>query len=275
MTLLHPPETHKTGKLDPKPPHAMFRDFVDIERVAATLPANIINSVSNGQLIALAMYLNDQYGCCTISAVGNTLRIDSKGTKVLANQDIENGYEAVTAKEGAAFSPGPPPVNDNGCNEIDVLDYWVNPGIGGDKLVAHAGVDFKNETEIRTALYLTGPLYPGWQLSTDQQSQQVWQPGKAAPGSWGGHAAPISDYYTEIPAGLIIGGYTIPTDVYRRILAIATWGALKPADGDYVDFACDELHALITDAWIAANQDNPAVNMTALTAYIKTLQPES
>jgi hypothetical protein len=266
--LLHSPDTHRLGKKDAKPPRAMLRDFVDIERVAQTLPANIINS--NNQSIPLAMYLNNNEGCCTCSGVGNSLRVDSNGTKQITDGDVQTGYVAVTGREGAAYDPTSG-ANDNGCAEIDVLDYWVQVGVGGDKLVTHAGVDFNNILEVRTALHMCGPLYPGWQLSTDQQSQQVWAPGSAAPGSWGGHCAPVSDYYTQPPA--TISGTPIPAG-QGDIFTVLTWAQYKPCVGAYIPFACDELHALITDAWIARNQGNPAVNMQAL-SYIKTLQPES
>jgi hypothetical protein len=249
--LLHSPDTHRLGKKDAKSPRAMLRDFVDIERVVPTLPANIINS--NNQSIPLAMYLNDSQGCCTCSGIGNSLRVDSNGTKQITDGDVETGYVAVTGREGAAYDPTSG-ANDNGCAEIDVLDYWVQVGVGGDKLVTHAGVDFNNILEVRTALYLCGPLYPGWQLSTDQQSQQVWAPGSAAPATISG---------TPIPTG------------QGDIFTVLTWAQYKPCVEAYIQFACDELHALITDAWVQRNQGNPAVDMQALQSYIKTLQPES
>lgn len=275
-SLLHDPETHRLGKLDAKPPHVMLEEFVDFEMLDATdpLPANIINSVdATGKTIELAMYLNDNEGDCTCASAGNILRIDSDGALKLTDDQVQTGYVAVTGEEGAAFDPTTG-ANDNGCNEIDVLDYWVKTGFGANKLLGHAGIKVANIPQIRRALHLTGALYPGFQLSTDQQTQPIWEPGPAAAGSWGGHCPPLVDWYTEIPVSLAIGGVTIPASL-GQILAFATWGALKAATEPYIPFACDEVHALITDAWLKRNASNPAINMAALTAYLKTLNSES
>lgn len=280
-TLLHDPDTHKLGKTDAKPPHIMLGDFFDIERAAAENPppANIINSLdANGNPIALQMYLNNEYGDCTCAGVGNTLLVDSDGEVEIADSDVLTAYQAVTAEEGAEFEPGPPPVNDNGCNEIDVLDYWTKVGIGGNKLIAHAGVNYNNQLERRIALNECGPLYPGWQLSTDNQNQEIWAPGPAAAGSWGGHCAIIMDDFTEIPANRIIPTAALPILIPKdilEILVIGTWGTRQLARGSWVWFACDELHVPLTSAWLARNENNPALNLAALQAFIKTQHPES
>jgi hypothetical protein len=268
-TLLHDPETNRLGKADAKPPHVMLEEFVDFEMLDATdpVPANIVNSTDQaGQMIALSMYLNDRQGDCTCAGAGNILRIDSDGALQITNGDVEIGYIAVTGEEGAAFNPATGQ-NDNGCAELDVLDYWVKTGFGGNRLLGHAGVRVSNIAQIRRALHLTGPLYPGFQLSTDQQTQPIWAPGAAAPGSWGGHCPPLVDWYTQIPLGLHIGGVPIAPNL-GQILAFATWGALKPGTEPYIPFACDEVHALITDVWLKRNEGNPAINLVALKAYL-------
>ena len=266
----------RLGKTEASAPHAMLRDFVDMERYEATtvIPANVVNSLdANGQPVVLAMYGNDKQGDCTIAGIGNILRVDSLDALEITDGDVEAAYVAVTGQEGAAYDPATG-ANDNGCNEVDVLDFWTGSGVGGNRLLGHAGVDYSSDREIRMALHLCGPLYPGWQLSTDQQTQPIWQPGRARPGSWGGHCAPIADYYTAIPAGLVVGGTPIPSGVYRRILSLMTWGGYRPCDGNYVNFACDELHALMTDAWLARNEANPAINVSALKTYFGTLTAE-
>jgi hypothetical protein len=272
-SLLHHPDTHYLGKQAPGRPHAMVHEFVDVERIAPQIPANIINSRGpNGTLTALAMYLNDREGDCTIAGAANTLRVNSNGSQRITDQDVQTGYVHVTGREGAAFNPATGQ-NDNGCVEVDVLDYWVHTGIGGDKLLGHAGIDVANTDEMRAVLYLFGSIYPGWALSTDQQTQPIWKPGRAAAGSWGGHCAPIYDWYTHIPAGLKIGSTPIPAAL-GQVIVMGTWGAYKAASEPFLPFACDEAHGLITDAWIARNKGNPAIDMAKLTAYLKTLRPE-
>lgn len=278
-TLIHDPDTHFTGKKDPKPAHAMVHEFVDVERIEPQLPANIINSALNaaaaqGQTIPLAMYLNDGEGDCTIAGLGNAFRVDSDGKIQVTDPDVQTGYVAVTAKEnnGQGFDPQTR-ANDNGCVEVDVLDYATTVGIGGVKLEGHAGVQL-DETSLRVALFLFGHLYPGWALSTDQQSQQIWQPGSAAAGSWGGHCAPIFDWYTQPPSGLTIRNVPIPSTI-GDLLVLGTWADYKPATSSYVPFACDEAHVFVTQGWIDRNQGNPAIDMPKLVAFLKTLQPES
>ncbi len=270
----HDPAVRLLGKREAKKPHAMLREFVDIEKAARHLPANIVNSATPhgaAMSVALAMYLNDQEGDCVAAAVGNLLRVNSRGSVQITDSAVQAAYVAVTGIEGAAYDPSTG-ANDNGCYPLDMLDYWVSPGIGGDKLLGHAGVDMTNQLEVRTALWMCGGIYPGWQLSTDQQSQQVWQPGPASPGSWGGHCAIVTDWWTQVPVGLTIGSVPIPQTPGGAILAIGTWGMYQPALPSFVPWAADEGHALITDAFLKAHKR--FIDQAKLQAYLKTLQPE-
>lgn len=281
MQRLHDPDTHRLGKKEAVKPHAMLSDFVDFEKAQAaiTVPANIVNSAVSADgppmSIALAMYLNDREGDCTCAGVANTLRLNSNGSKQVTDDDVQAAYVAVTAKENSGQGYNPQTgANDNGCIEVDVLDYWVASGVGGDKLLGHAGVDMTNEQQWRMALYLSGSLYPGWALSTDQQSQQIWDKGAAAAGSWGGHCAPIVDHWTQIPTGLVIGGATIDSSL-GEVFNVATWGGYKACAKGFIPFACDEGHVLITDAWLPKAQQLGIIDQAGLDAYLKTLQSET
>lgn len=277
--LLHDPDTQLLGKKEAVLNPRMIAEFLDIEKAqtALDIPANIINSTATAggtpMSIALAMYLNDQEGDCTIAGVGNILRVDSNGQIQIADADVQTGYVDVTKIEGAAFDPSTK-ANDNGCVELDVLDYWVKVGVGGNKLLGHAGVKMTDDVQRRTVLHLCGPIYPGWQLSTDQQSQQIWQPGAAAAGSWGGHCAPICDEWTQLPSGLVIGGVAIDPSL-GCVFNVLTWQQYKACLLSYLAFACDEGHALITDAWVEKAKALGLIDEPALDAYLKTLQPEA
>jgi hypothetical protein len=116
-----------------------------------------------------------------------------------------------------------------------------------------------NADEVKAVCWLFGSLYPGWQLSVAQQSQTVWDVDTSAngkPGSWGGHCAPIFDILTDAAW-------------------IGTWGAYKQATLAFIPYYADEGHALIKDAWIAANQGSQVVNVAALTADLAKLSPEN
>lgn len=276
--MLHDPADRRLGKKPPKRPHAMLAEFVDVERILVEAPANVINSATSAMgkpmSIKLAMYLNDREGDCTCAGAGNILRIASNGKLRLTDNQVQDAYVAVTGDEGAAFDPETGD-NDNGCVELDVLDYWTKHGIGGDRLLGHAGINANDPEEIRAALYMTGPLYPGWSLATDQQNQKIWMPGKARAGSWGGHCAPICDLWTRIPQGLKIAGVPIPTDGKQPVFNVLTWKQYKACWYSFIGFACDELHALMTKSWLERNQGNPALDTAKLDAYFKTLRKES
>lgn len=249
--LIHPPETHRTGKLAPKTPHLRIGQYIDAERALVQVPDTIDNS--QGGTIPLAMYLNDHIGDCTCAAVGNTLRVNSKGATQIPDAAVLAAYEAVTAEEnnGQGYNPSTG-ANDNGCAEIDVLDYWAAQGIGGDKLIGHAGVDMTNWDEVRVVCWLFGSVYLGVALTVAQQSQQVWDYVANSPG-WGGHAVPLFDISPN---------------------RVGTWGAYKQVTDGFIACQADEGHALITDAWLAANQSNPLVDAQALAADLSLLQPE-
>lgn len=283
--LLHDPDTHRLGKADAKPPHADAEEFVDFEKAEAivSVPANIINSASvRGGApfsIPLAMYLNDREGDCTCAGAGNMKRVLSRGADAISDDTVQQGYVYTTKQEGAAFDPATG-ANDNGCVEIDVLDNWVKVPLFGGGLLGHAAVNYRLQKRRRLALYLFGALYPGWQLSTDQQRQAIWAPGPARPGSWGGHCAPIFDDFTDLSVfpGRVINGVPIPSDI-EEILSLGTWGGYKLARGSYVPWACDELHipflqdrvdSIATDPVLSQIVDEPK-----LRAYLATFQPES
>ena len=256
MALIHDPATHHLGKGKAKPPRLSIAKYLDVEAALAQAPANVVNS--KNQSIALAMYMNDTLGDCTCAGIGNTLRVNSQGQQELADSDVESAYVAVTTEEGDAYDPATGANADAGCAEIDVLDYWVKTGVGGDKLAGHAGVDMKNADEVKAVCYLFGSIYPGWQLSTAQQSQQVWDVDKShdgKPGSWGGHCAPIFDILTDAAW-------------------LGTWGAYKQTTLAFIPYYADEGHALITDAWLRDNQSNSLVNTSALTQDLADLSPE-
>ncbi len=251
MPLLHDPATHRLGKATAKPPRLRIADYLDLEAALPQTPADVVNS--RGQSVALAMYLNDTLGDCTCAGVGNTLRVNSNGTQQLGDAAVEQAYVAVTTEEGDAYNPATGANADAGCAELDVLDYWSLTGVGGDKLMGHAGVDMTNAGEVKAVCWLFGSVYPGWQLSVAQQSQQIWDVDQSAngrPGTWGGHCAPIFDILSDAAW-------------------LGTWGAYKQATLAFIPHYADEGHALITDAWIASNQNNSLVNVAQLTNDIQ------
>jgi hypothetical protein len=259
MTPLHDPAVCKLGKQPAKPPRVLLADFVTSERVFAAAPGVVINSAMPGQgpkTVPLGMYLNDSEGDCTCAGAGNIIRVNSKGKKQIADADVQAAYVAVTGQEGAAFDPSTG-ANDNGCVPLDVLDYWTSPGIGGDVILGHAGINMKDFNQVRWGLWKFGAVYQGIQLATEQQNQNVWDfvPG-STPGSWGGHLFPLFDHPRH---NIWTGG---------------TWGGYKDQTYNFMVNQADEGHVLITSEWLAAHAGSKVIDVVGLKAALAEAQSE-
>jgi hypothetical protein len=142
--------------------------------------------------------LNNGEGDCTIAGWGHLklLRSTLAGTPVrLSDSDVQALYIAITALEGAAFNPATGD-NDNGCVELDVLNYLRKQG----QIGAFAAIDPSNVDHVKFAIDAFEGVYMGVELPQSAQAQDVWAvtdpalSGDAAPGSWGGHCMIVVDY---------------------------------------------------------------------------------
>src|SRR4051794_8307248 len=79
------------------------------------------------------MMKNDEFGDCTIAGVGHGILLWTSAAgqpQTLTDEQVVQGYVDITTLEGAAFDPKTG-ANDNGCVELDVLNYWRNTGFFG------------------------------------------------------------------------------------------------------------------------------------------------
>jgi hypothetical protein len=178
--------------------------------------------------------LNDNLGDCTCACAGHMIEqwTTYTGTAVTPpDSAILAAYEAVSG-----YNPADPN-SDKGAVILDVLNYWRNTGIAGDKIMAYTSIEPQNHNEIKDSVLLFGNCYLGVQLPLSAQNQAVWAvppggpTGQGAPGSWGGHAIPIVAY-----------------DV--RGLTVVTWGALKRMSWGFLNAYCDEAYAVLSQDWI-------------------------
>lgn len=178
---------------------------------------------------------NDQYGDCTVAAVGHaeqiTSAVVSNGTSVHTPSDAE-----ILSAYWATGSPPTVGVDDNGRVELDVLNHWRHTGIGSSKISAFAaltkGATLKTETKY--AIDLFGFCYIGLALPLSAQTQAVWTPGRGkngAPGSWGGHAVILVDYDAKGPSCI-------------------TWGEVVKMTWAFYAKYCDEQYVAITPEWL-------------------------
>jgi Domain of unknown function (DUF1906) len=184
---------------------------------------------------------NDALGDCTCAAVGHVIlqwTTYASEARLLSDDEVLELYEVVGGYNPADAS------TDQGAVEVDVLNYWLNDGVFGDRLAGYASLEVGNIVEIKDAINWFGNVYIGLQLPVTAQTQQVWAvaPGGAsgpgAPGSWGGHAVPVVGYD-------------------ERGLICITWGELKRMTYEFWSTYCDEAYALLSTDFVEAAGTTP------------------
>ncbi len=205
---------------------------------------------------------NDDIGDCTCAAAGHLIMewTANSGKKMVTptDQQIIAAYSAITGynpKTGA---------NDNGANEVDVLNYWRQTGIAGDKIGAYVSLEPSNHTHVMDSVYIFEGCYIGLQLPTSAQAQtqnhQPWSvppggtTGKGKPGSWGGHAVPVVAYDA-------------------RGVTVVTWGALQVMTWSFWEAYCDEAYAILSTDYLDGEKKAPqGFNLQQLQADLADLK---
>jgi hypothetical protein len=189
---------------------------------------------------------NAQVGDCTCAAAGHLMMewTANAQSKIFTPSDkqIVAAYSAITGynpKTGA---------NDNGAQEIDVLNYWRQTGIAGHKIQAFVALEPANHTHIMDGTSIFGGCYIGLALPNTAKSQtqnhQPWSvtpagtTGDDAPGSWGGHAVPVVAYDA-------------------RSLTVVTWGALQTMTWGFWAAYCDEAYAILSPDFLKPKGGQP------------------
>lgn len=115
---------------------------------------------------------NDTLGDCTIAAAGHAITLWNglNGVKNVPEQgDLVGVYKSLTGGQ------------DSGLVETDVLKFWMQTGICGDKILAYIEVDHKNRTHVEQAIQLFGGLYIGVNVTAQMEKQfdhgRPWTPG--------------------------------------------------------------------------------------------------
>lgn len=202
---------------------------------------------------------NDRLGDCTIASCGHlamlwTANLDSM--KVIPDSQIIAAYSAVSG-----YNPNTG-AHDDGANIIDVLNYWVNTGIGGDKLSAYAAIDVSNLDMIRQSTFLFGGVKIGVQLPASARGKNIWDvvgplsnPNNQ-PGSWGGHDVPIVAY-----------------DQVNKQFVVVTWGGLMPMTEAFFQAYCDEAFAPLSFDWIGTDKSAPnCIDLATLTSDLAAVK---
>lgn len=189
---------------------------------------------------------NDQIGDCTCAAAGHLIMewTANAAKKMVTPTDkqIVAAYSAVTGYNPATGA------NDNGAQEIDVLNYWRQTGIASHKIGAYMALEPANHVHIMDSVYIFQGCYIGVQLPISAQAQtqnhQPWSvppggtTGNGKPGSWGGHAIPVVAYDA-------------------RGVTVVTWGALQIMTWGFWEAYCDEAYAIVSNDYITGKKTTP------------------
>ena len=231
----------------------------DVPRLAAylragkPLPAKVDYATKAKAAIA-RMYLNDQYGCCSIADQYHALGVRSGNDGVPlvtgTDQEVLDTYMRWKAGRG-----------DSGCVMGDVLTRLVQTGVVANGVTYKAdgfvSVNNANATEVKTAIVLFGTLALGMNL----------------PGDW--HAsAPDSDWN---PTGsYTVGGHDVLVCGYDDVgVTISTWGGLRRIT--WAAFTSrqwiTETYAVLAPLWYGADGLSPGlVHADALLKDLQTLR---
>jgi hypothetical protein len=161
---------------------------------------------------------NDTLGDCAIAAVAHAITIfrgfAGKQT-VMTTSAVEKLYYHLTGGV------------DSGLAGLDVMNYWRQHAVSGDKLLAFATLDPKNHTHVQQAIQLFGGVWLGFQVQQNCQEQfdahQPWTPG---PLTRDGHAV-----------------YAVAYDATG--VTVLTWGSTQKATWAWWDECVDEAYAAI------------------------------
>src|SRR6266481_1900689 len=189
---------------------------------------------------------NDQIGDCTCAAAGHLIMewTANAGKKMATPSDkqIVAAYSTITGYNPTTGA------NDNGAQELDVLNYWRQQGIAGHKIQAYIALEPANHTHVMDAVWIFGGCYIGVALPKSAQAQtsnkQMWSvpasgtSGDGAPGSWGGHAVPVVAYDS-------------------RSLTVVTWGALQTMTWGFWAAYCDEAYAILSSDYLSKKGGQP------------------
>lgn len=213
---------------------------------------------------------NDQYGDCVIAdcAHQEMLRTANTGTIWIPNiLDILDLYARFQGYTGAASNLSTIQQylanNDNGCDELSVIQYLVQTGWLGRKLDGSANLDPTQLDQIKWAVCIFGASRLGINLPDSAQSQfEAGQPWDYAPGAQldGGHDVPVVGYDG--------------THFY-----VVTWGKLQPVTpafltAHYPDGTpyLEEVHGELALDWVNAAGTCPAkLNLTQLVADLASI----
>jgi hypothetical protein len=118
--------------------------------------------------------------------------------------------------------------NDWGCCLLDVLAYWKNTGIGGNKIDGFTEVGTGNLANIETAIECFGSCYIGVSLPDDYSEDGDWIDVTSPPNPANGHCVVLLAY-----------------DRNNALFKVATWGSIRNMSYKWFQKYNDESYAVL------------------------------
>ena len=213
---------HRFGKHPPKVDYRTLRFKTYTAAVAAPPPAyNVLTSypkLNTDPTKLFPMDGNDTLGDCTLAALAHAETVYEGmigAHKIMTKSAVVKLYMHLSGGL------------DSGLNELDVLNYWRQNKVSGDRIVNYVKIEPKNHTHIQQAIQLFGGVYLGFQVQQDCQQQfdnhQPWTPG---PLTNDGHAV-----------------YAVGYD--QNGVTVLTWGNTQQATWAWWDECVDESYAIL------------------------------
>lgn len=218
------------------------------------LPPIPPNKDWSGGIKQWGMMGNDRIGDCAIAGPAHAVlgwTTDTGKGVTISDASVISAYSAVSGYDPATGA------NDNGCNLVDVLNYWRQTGIGGHRINSYVQLEVGNTQHVEATLLVFGCVLIGVALPISAQGQNswivtgpTWSP-QCQPGSWGGHCVIVVEYDATG-------------------LTVVTWGQLLRMSWGFWKAYCDEAYAILSPDWLIQNDHSPAgIKLAALEADLQ------
>jgi hypothetical protein len=185
--------------------------YSSLSHVLAKLPGDTISDL-------FPMDGNDVLGDCTIAALAHAMTVYRGliGEKdVMPSSVVQDLYFQLTGGQ------------DIGLTVLDVLNYWRQNPVNGERILAYVSVDPLNHEHVQQAIRLFGGVYIGLQVSIDLLEQfnhgSVWT---VAPLTPDGHA-------------VFTTGYD------QKHMTMLTWADTQEGTWGWWDESVDEAYAIL------------------------------
>lgn len=232
-----------------------------LDRLALSNPLPPAPAVIEVPASDYPMLGNDQVGNCTVVGTMHTSQAWYASRGILKRPTAAaaiSGYSKVSG-----YVPGHQ-VTDRGAYLLNVMQYWYRRGFAlndidaVDQIQGYATVRHQDIELVRRAINAFGAVEGGLALPASAEFQEVWDvtdlslAGEAAPGSWGGHAAPLLGC-NEI-------GPKCPT-----------WGGIKQMTWAFWETYADEAYVALSTDWLAGDRSPRGLSWRSLVYDIRAL----